>query len=207
MSFIGPGTTPGSSPHPYCKFALLIQSIEVTFMEGVACTLLVWSVALYKEFQCSHVQSVSACSISRCMCALLCARDWVNYHQESFCQIVLCLIMPEISYSGQTPNVWTNTRDSVMLNRTVFLPLLGHYSVGHGDHRKLHVEAVVFLAGIGSVTLTGLTFSSSCPGTCDFPCKPCPLIPWSCTLAVSMFLKWVGKSPGSQRMVHLPHAQ
>lgn len=68
---MGPGTTPGSSPHPYCKFALLIQSIEVTFMEGVACTLLVWSVALYKEFQCSHVQSVSACK-QMYVCFIVC---------------------------------------------------------------------------------------------------------------------------------------
>ena len=58
----------GSSLEPY----LLCSSIELTFMELVTC-------AFTKSFDVVMPK------------ALLCTWDWVNYHQEKFHQILLCV--------------------------------------------------------------------------------------------------------------------
>lgn len=77
-----------------CKPVFLSQAIEPTLMEGV---LLYFN----KEFQCIHLPPFFSllCFSKRFMNALLCSQDWVDYQQNSFHSIVLCLNMPKTNYS------------------------------------------------------------------------------------------------------------
>lgn len=65
---------------------------------------------------------------------LLCPWEWVNYQEDSIHQIMLCLNMTEINYSGSDSQSF-DIRCVVALNRIDFLPHMDSYSTDCGGWR------------------------------------------------------------------------
>lgn len=79
--------------------------------------------ALHEEFPCSHVWSLFSVlhSSKRFIRALLCTQVWVNRHEKSSNQIVLCLHLTQMSHS---------VLDYWHLNWNAFLPPVDGLSAG-----------------------------------------------------------------------------
>lgn len=102
----------------------LAQTLNMSLFFSVSRTVFYWKYHMYfMKFPCSHIWSLFSffCSSKRFVRALLCTQVWVNCHEKSFNQIVLCLHLPKMNHS---------VLDYWHLNWTAFLPSAGGLSEG-----------------------------------------------------------------------------